>query len=61
MSTDSTENVGETMETTGEQSQPETKDKSPGGVQQRKDFTSETNKIEINNLGRFQYGVCSVS
>lgn len=36
----------------------ETQDEVPTGVQHRKDFTSEVNKIEIHNLGRFQYGVC---
>ena len=27
--------------------------------QQRQDFTSETFKIEIRNMGKFAFGVCS--
>lgn len=65
MDTESIENSTDTMDT-------DTRDSSNGmnednsdepittGVQQRKDFTSEVNKIEINNMGRFQYGVCTI-
>lgn len=27
--------------------------------QQRQDFTSENNKIEITNMGKFAFGVCN--